>query len=262
MRTTYPDEIKAFIRENVAGTPNETLSEMIKEKFGIHYTTTQLKWYKKNNKLKSGLKTHYPEKGRLFPKEIRDFIEKNAKGNGNLELTEMINKKFKTDYTMLQVKTFKKNHHISSGLTGQFVSGQLHKYKTPKGFCPKGSEKGWFKKGELPSNLRPVGSERYNSEFGYVMVKTGHPNKWELKHKVLWEKHYGEIPEGYKLMFLDMDRTNVTIENLILVKNDELLMANRKNLRFKDPEATKTGVMLSKLMVKTKQMEKEKQQKV
>lgn len=262
MRTTYPPEVKDFIRENVVGTPNQILSKRIEEKFGIHYTEKQLKWYKKNNKLKSGLKTYIPEKTKLFPKEIRSFIKEQAKGKSNAALTDLVNQTFHTAYTQKQVTCYKKNNHISSGLTGQFVSGKLNKYRMPKGFYAKGSEKGWLKKGQMPANLRPVGSERYNSDFGYVMVKTAHPNTWELKHKVLWREHYGEIPEGYKLMFLDMDRTNVTIENLILVENDELLMANRKNLRFNDPEATKTGVLISKLMVKTKRLEKERQEKV
>lgn len=261
MRTTYPEPIKAFIKANVKGTPNEILSEMIEKEFGVHYTETQLKWYKKNNKLKSGLKTYYPEKAKLFPKDIRLFIKEQAKGKSNAALTDLVNKTFNTTYTQKQVTCYKKNNHISSGLSGQFVSGQLNKYRTPKGTYAKGSEKGWFKKGTLPQNLRPVGSERFNSDFGYVMIKTAHPNKWELKHKVIWQERYGEIPEGYKLMFLDMDRTNVTLENLILVENEELLMANRKKLRFHDPEVTKTGVILSRLMVQTKRLEKEKQKK-
>lgn len=262
MRSIYPDKVQSFIKENVAGASNKELSEMIKEKFGILYTEKQLKYYKQHHKLKSGKKRNKQESTKLFPTEVREFIKKNVKGTSISSLTEMVNQTFNKNYDQQQIKRFKATNHLTSGLDCRFKKGEKPHYTPPKGYHTKGSEKGWFKKGDLPSNTRPVGSERYNSDYGYIMVKTEHPNKWEPKHKVIWTKHYGEVPEGYKVMFLDGDTTNVCIKNLEIVKSDELLMANRKRLIFKDPEVTKTGVMISKLIAQANRMGKEKHQKV
>lgn len=261
MNKVYPMEVREFIAKNVVGTSNEKLVQMIQETFGITYTEKQIKSYKENHKLKSGTKYCKKEGTKLFPKEVREFIKENVAGNSNVELTEMVNNAFHKDYSANQIKRFKNTHKIKSGLDGRFVKGQKPIYIPPKGTYAKGCEKGWFEKGGPASNLRPIGSERFNSDYGYVMVKTGHPNKWEHKHKVLWREHYGEIPEGYKLVFLDQDTTNIKIENLALVRSDELLIANRKKLIFKDPEVTKTGVMLSKLMAKRNRIGREKHQK-
>lgn len=261
MRSIYPDKVKAFIKENVVGLSNKELSDMIKEKFGISYSEAQLRTYKQHYKLKSGTKRNKQESTKLFPMEVREFIKNNVKGRSSAALTEIVNNTFNKNYNQGQIKRFKATNHLTSGLDCRFKKGEKPPYTPPKGYHTKGSEKGWFKKGDLPSNTRPVGSERYNSDYGYIMIKTEHPNKWEPKHKVIWTKHYGEVPEGYKVMFLDGDTTNVCIENLEIVKSDELLMANRKRLIFKDPEITKTGVLISKLMVKTNRMGKEKHQK-
>ncbi len=49
-----------------------------------------------------------------------------------------------------------------------------------KGIVFKGSEKGWFEKGHISKNHKPIGSERINVA-GYIEIKTAEPNKWELR---------------------------------------------------------------------------------
>ena len=114
-----------------------------------------------------------------------------------------------------------------------------------------GANKTSFKKGNIPPNYKPVGSERVTRD-GYTEVKIKDPNKWELKHRHIYKKHYGEIPSGYNVIFADKNISNFDIDNLILVSKAEMLMLNREKLIFEDKELTKTGVNIVKLINKTK----------
>lgn len=83
----------------------------------------------------------------------------------------------------------------------------------------------FFKKGNVPHNVVPIGSERETKD-GYIEVKVfgnrSHRN-WKLKHRVVWEQHYGSIPKGHNVQFIDGNRKNCAIENLYLIsKNDNL----------------------------------------
>lgn len=61
---------------------------------------------------------------------------------------------------------------------------------------------------------KPVGSERIDS--GYVLQKQ-EDGEWRLKHRVVWEKHHGEIPDKFRIHFKDGNTTNTDIENLELI---------------------------------------------
>ena len=74
-----------------------------------------------------------------------------------------------------------------------------------------------FKKGDIPSNKKPIGSERIIKD-GYTEIKVAEPNKWESpKHRVIWEKVNGKISKGYALVFADGNKQNFGLDNLILV---------------------------------------------
>lgn len=79
-----------------------------------------------------------------------------------------------------------------------------------------------FREGNTPANHRPVGSERVNAG-GYVEVKVAEPNKWRMKHRVVWEEANGLIPEGYNIQFRNRNRQDVRIENLYLISRAEQL---------------------------------------
>lgn len=82
-----------------------------------------------------------------------------------------------------------------------------------------------FKKGNRPANYRPVGSERLNVD-GYVEVKIAEPNKWRGKHRVIWEREHGEVPEGYSVSFKNGNRQDFSLDNLILVTRSDLMHQN------------------------------------
>lgn len=68
----------------------------------------------------------------------------------------------------------------------------------------------------------PIGTERIIG--GYIWVKVSdlprprgckdHMYNWVQKGRWVWEQHYGEIPEGYNIVYLDGNTLNCDISNL------------------------------------------------
>ena len=98
-------------------------------------------------------------------------------------------------------------------------------------------------------NYRPIGSERINVD-GYVEIKIADPNVWKLKHRVIWEQHYGPIPNHQPIIFLDRNKSNLDINNLAMVTNRQLLFLNGNKLIKSDAELTKTAINIAKIKEK------------
>lgn len=195
----------------------------------------------------------------MYKEEHDKFLIENVKGITCKELTERFNKKFGTNVNEESISNRKTRLHISSGITGgQFQKGQksFNKGKKWDEFMSEqgkiNSSKTTFKKGNRPSNAVPIGTERLRNKT-YIAVKVcdGKKNKnWVLKHKLIYEQHYGPIPDGYKVIFADGNNRNFDINNLILVTNSEELIMNKRKLIYKDAELTKSGHLVAKIIDK------------
>ena len=192
------------------------------------------------------------EKMHRYSKIEDEFLINNVKGITLKELTRKFNEEFNLDVKESSISNRKLRLGLKSGIVGgQFVKGQIPHNKGKK-MPPQLYEKAkttMFKNGHVPKNRRKVGSERNNRD-GYIEIKIADPDKWELKHRCIYESMYGNIPTGYKLIFADGNRQNIDIGNLILVSNAEQLIMNRNKLFSKSPEFTKTGVVLAKVLNK------------
>lgn len=118
-----------------------------------------------------------------------------------------------------------------------------------------------FKKGDVPANHMEVGEYTHTTD-GYLIrkVKETGPQRerFEFVHMAVWEEHNGPVPEGKMVSFLDGNKDNCNIENLVLIDNEENLEMNRSRLRFTDPERTKTGVLVAKARVTVRQKKRRK----
>src|SRR5690606_7155894 len=131
------------------------------------------------------------------------------------ELLIKVNTHFRLQLKMNQLEGCLKNHKITSGRTGRFTKGQPSWNKGKKGLKI-GGKGSWFKKGHLPANYRPVGSERLNVD-GYVEIKVADPNKWRLKQRHVWEQANGPILKGHVIIFLDQNKLNCELDNLMMI---------------------------------------------
>lgn len=183
-----------------------------------------------------------------YEQEHIDFI-KAHQGASAREMAELFTEHFNIHVTKNQMKAVMYRNNISSGKTGRFEKGNIPHSKGQK-MSKEQYEKcklTMFKKGHIPKNHREIGSERITKD-GYIEIKIKEPNLWVLKHRIIYEKYYGEIPAGYSVIFGDGDKLNCDINNLILVSRSELLILNRNKLIKKDSSLTKTGVNIAKLL--------------
>ncbi|WP_339294362.1 HNH endonuclease signature motif containing protein [Paenibacillus sp. FSL W7-1279] len=243
----YTSEQKEFIRENAPGKYNSEIAELFYAKFGIKITESQVKSFKANHKIRSGV----PKKRKSIPQgllttEQAEFVIRNVKGLSNLQLTNIVNETFKITLTIRQMKTWKKNHGLSSGLRGS--EGKSPPNKGTKGLYNVGGNRTSFKKGQRSLNYKPIGTERIDRD-GYTLIKVSDEGpwhkRWRHKHKVVWEEKYGPIPKGHVILFADQNKRNIDLDNLILIKQSQLSVLNRKGLLHNDAELTKTGIIMA-----------------
>ena len=199
--------------------------------------------------------------------EVIQFMIENYKGKDNIELAELLNNKFNLNTNADRVSNVKANLKrrkgidITTGINrGGYKKGHIPANKGTKGLT--GANKTSFKKGNIPYNHKEIGSERITKD-GYIMIKVrdGCLNKnWELKHRWLYEKEYGKIPEGYNLIFLDGNKQNLDLDNLKLVSKSEDLIMNNHNLFSTDPAITDTGTLIAKVIDKANKVQKNKEE--
>lgn len=113
-----------------------------------------------------------------------------------------------------------------------------------------------FKKGNIPPNHKPIGYERINRD-GYIEVKVRdekYTRNFELKHRYIWEKHFGPIPESHNVQFKDGNRQNCNIENLYIISRAD--QVSTENTIHRYPAELKTAIRLTtKLKKQIKQNE-------
>lgn len=202
---------------------------------------------------------------RVYTEEIIEFILANYLGKSNVELAKILNEKFNINATGDSVGMFKANYKRRKGIDlrtginpGCFKKGNIPINKGTKGVFNVGGNKTSFQKGNVPPNRVPIGTERLTKE-GYIEVKIqdGHLNKnWKLKHRLIYEQHYGDIPTGYNVIFLDGNRQNFDISNLKLISRAEDLIMNKNKLFSKDKEITESGALIAKVINKSNMLKR------
>ena len=251
MGKKYSKEMYEYIKANIKGVRIQKITDMVNDRFGVDMTVKKMKSYLKNHKLGNGLKHNMKglNYNSIFTPEQKDFIKQNYKGIGNIELTELLNKTFNTEFTTGQIKRYKNVNNYNSGLTGRFEKGHIshNKGKKMPSEVYEKVKKTMFKKGHIPVNHKPVGSERIDAKDGYTYVKVAEPNKFVLKHRYIWEQTHGEIPKDHIIIFLDGNKQNFAIDNLECISRSENSVMNHLKLRAKDAEITKIAINIARI---------------
>ena len=72
----------------------------------------------------------------LYPQHIKDFIIANNQNKSLIEITDLINSNFNTNYTYTQIKRLRAKLKIISGITGRFEKGHIpHNLGKVNRFC-------------------------------------------------------------------------------------------------------------------------------
>ena len=187
---------------------------------------------------------------RYWTEEEKRYLAEITLGRSRQEITEMMSTKFNQEYTNTQITAAIKRYGLTTGRTGRFEKGHVPFNKGTKGLT--GANKTSFKKGNVPHTYLPIGSESVTRD-GYTIVKVSDKGKrndcWRPKQRLVWEKHYGPVPDGHAVVFGDGDKTNFSLDNLILVSRSQLSVMNTKKLIQNDAELTRAGAHVAELLV-------------
>jgi hypothetical protein len=119
-----------------------------------------------------------------------------------------------------------------------------------KGMSPEIREKvkrTWFPKGHQPHNTKYDGLivkrlDKTGRPYLYIRERVG---KWELLHRHLWRKYYGEIPAGKLVVFKDGNSENCVLENLEVIDLKENMLRN--TIHNLPEEIAKTKLLIGSL---------------
>tara|TARA_R110000868_G_scaffold155261_1_gene381664 strand:- start:275 stop:898 length:624 start_codon:yes stop_codon:yes gene_type:complete len=81
-----------------------------------------------------------------------------------------------------------------------------------------------FKKGNKPHNSKHDGAERISVD-GYLEVRIS-KGEYKYKHRVIYEQHYGPIPDGMIVRFKDGNKMNLILDNLELIDRGQNMLNN------------------------------------
>ena len=260
-RGVWPPEIVEFIRNNAS---NEvTIKDMrlrILEEFGAEYSYEQVKRYYYYNGLPF---CRHSRHNILLSDEQAAFMISIIPGRPAAEVVEMMNEKYGLNLTLAQVRGWKKNHKTPSGYSAQFRPGQqsYNKGKTWAEFLPpeaqENSRQTCFKKGNVPKNKVPIGTITARTGYLWIKIKDNFgPKNFKLYHRYVWENANGPVPKGYKIFFLDGNTYNCSLENLKLIPEGLLAVANQKYGRSRDPEINKLILKAAELKMAVAAAEK------
>lgn len=263
------DEQDAYLRKVAPGRSNMECTVMINKQFGTSFTRKQIHYYKQNHKISSGKKPWEFSKQRehLLTEEQDRYLRENVKGKTVMELAEMINQEFGTKLTAAQIKTYKKNHGIVSGVNTRFKKGHLPENrgkKMSKEVYQKCSST-MFKKGNLPINTQDIGTVKKRDDgywwCKYYDDKVPSRKNWEQIHRHMWEEANGPVPDDCFVIFKDGNRDNLELSNLMLVTKQEALIMSSKQLFKNDKELTEVGANIAKMMAMANNRKNQKRKK-
>ena len=257
----YPQEVHDLVREWSPKLRDKELAAKCNAELGTNFTPDSIKSFRGNHGYRNGQKqlTHveYWKYQTKWPQGMFEFIRDNSWGVSSAEMAKMVNEKFGTDFTQNRMKNFRQRNGIKSGCTGWYQKGRDpgNKGKKQSEYCSpeaiEASRRTQFKKGHKPMNELPVGTVRMG-KHGYMIRKKQMQGeqweRWEHLHRAVWEEHNGPIPKGMLVMFKDGDKTNCSIDNLMLAKRTELAVLCRKGLVSEDPDLTETALHMVRLM--------------
>lgn len=248
--------VEGFLMEHAVGISSRELADLVNREYGTQFTAVDMQQFKKARKIKSGTRGGYSD---TFPKEVAEYIKANYEGVGHKQQAENLRREFGKEYTPGQIKSFYANHKLDSGLNGRFEPGHEPQNKGKKMGSHPNSVATQFQKGSKPHNTLPVGTEVIRTD-GYHQTKIAEPDVWRLTHLLVWERAYGEIPEGMLVEFKDGNRDNIEPGNLFLLTKAEHLEMNRNQsaLRFAIPEYTEVGASIAKIRCKARERKKAK----
>ncbi len=245
----YSREMIEFLHQGFMQMSVALLTVKFNAHYGLDKSPATIASTLKNRGIKCGRNTGQLNKGipRTFTLEQKAWCIKNYPSHSRKSLTAEFNKVFNDNRRLSQIVGFLKNNKITSGNTGYFEKGQKSWNHGSRGVMKNNVTS--FKKGQVPANWLPVGSERV-VEGGYIEVKTAEPHTWTAKARVIWQELHGEIPEKCKVRFKNGNPADLRPDNLFVVSPSEHMILNHLQFSEHPPETKDTVILIAKVHAK------------
>ena len=214
----YSQEMIDYLLSNYNTMTVEQLALQFNKKFNVQFTASAI-WHKIDRYLTGGIQRNTDK---VIPRvrysaEMNQWLLDNYKHYTNQLLTAKLNEIFNVRATVSAIEH--KLSRLGIKHTADEIKSNYGKYRR------RASELR-FKKGQPSVRRKPIGYERHTKE-GYIMVKVTEPNVFEAKHRYIWQQHYGKIPEGCMIIFVNGDKNDYRIENLACVSRSDNCYINK-----------------------------------
>lgn len=214
----YTEEMVAWLKENFEKMNLIILTETFNNKFNTTYTKSAI-WHKTYRVIDCQFDRTRNYIPRItWKKEVLNYLKANYNNYTYKQLSELMNEKFKLKTTASSIE-----HKISRLGLKKSLEARQKQSRSRK--C----SKFWFKPGHSPVTKKPIGYERIDTN-GTVWVKTKDPDVFVQKHRLIYKQHFGEIKEGVNIVFLNGDKKDYRIENLVALTNSELALFNNTKI--------------------------------
>ena len=265
----YPPEVHEFVNKWAPQLRDDELAEACNRELGTDFTASKMKSFRGNhkyyNRKRQWTSEEYWKYQKRWPQGMYEYIRDNSWGVSSQEMADMVNGKFGTNFTAQRMKVFRQKNGIRSGLTGWFQrehapgnkGKKIDEYMSPETRAKVRATA--FKKGHVPANFLPVGTERVTKDK-YRIVKVQDEgelwDRWKYVHRLVWVEANGPVPDGYCICFKDGNHLNCNLDNLVLVKRSELSAMVKKGYLSENPDTTMCGLAVVKLMAAAKERRK------
>lgn len=218
-----------FIKENCSKLCTNDLTRALNNKFHNDRSISSII----NNCRKYGWKIKQ-ENDYFYTLEEDEWLLANSLLMDRVELTEKFNAKFNKNKKCDSIKT-RCNRILKVGAN---------------------VEKG--RRRASDSWSMPIGYEKIDRD-GFTRVKIsneyrGNTKNWKLKHHLIWEQKFGEIPKGHIIIFADGDKSNFNIDNLICMESKLGIMMNKYGFYGYGREVTLASIEVLKTQLELKKM--------
>lgn len=209
----YPKEVSDYILSNYLNFEASQISDNIYNIFGLKISVGCIRAYTS----KHGL---IKESHHRYTKEELDWVKSNQQNYKRiLDLTEAYNNVFNQSVTVLSMGALLRRFNIFKG-----------------------------------STKKCIGYESRLKKGGYITIKVAEnrmqdKDNWKLKHRLIWEQHYGTMPEGCRIIFLDGNTCNCNISNLYCIDDSVCGYLSNHKVWKENAPLTLTLIKWAELMV-------------
>lgn len=163
-----------------------------------------------------------------YSKDLVEFIEENRMNYYAGEICKLIYEKFNKKITPKAIRKYYYRHNLD--------------FKKQQKNCHC-----------IHSKL--IGTESNPDKNGLVRIKINE-KQWVYKQRLIYENYYNiKLPKNYVVVFLDNDKTNYDINNLMAVPINVSLRTAGLNMFYNNKELTKTSLLTSFVRIKTMEAE-------